>query len=494
MEHLKQILQDYVGQVPWFFGSIIVALIGGAFTFWKAIQDLPRVRLLVSRLNQKSIPKAGSEKYSVFVANLDHDAQGEYKRRILKNLRKFKGFEVRSLDRSFTLEVGNLEASEAQGHDKMRGYLQEAGGSIVIWGSIDKIEKRYVFSLYLTTAHPEHNQSRDYPPLSGELMLLHKDVWNDLLNVLTLLVLTRSAEFSAKQGQYVADLLPDFIAKVRRLLGPHSDSNSQSSTWNTEGKVRSQFALADALLTLGQQSGESQPLTEAIDLYREVLNEWTREKVPLDWATTQNNLGTALRSLGERESGTERLKDAVKAYEAALEERTQEKVPLDWATTQNNLGNALRSLGERESGTERLEAAVKAYEAALKERTQEKVPLAWAATQYNLGIALVRLGERESGTERLESAVNAYEAALKERTQEKVPLSWAMTQNNLGSALRRLGERESGTERLEQAEKMYLGALKLFETARAEYYIENTKANLEDVRRLIDERRSQDNS
>jgi hypothetical protein len=52
---------------------------------------------------------------------------------------------------------------------------------------------------------------------------------------------------------------------------------------------------------------------------------------------TQNNLGNALRLLGERESGTAHLEQAVAAYHAALEERTCERVPLAWATTQNNL-------------------------------------------------------------------------------------------------------------------------------------------------------------
>jgi hypothetical protein len=41
------------------------------------------------------------------------------------------------------------------------------------------------------------------------------------------------------------------------------------------------------------------------------------------------------------------LTEAVAAYRAALEERTRERVPLDWAMTQNNLGNALLRLGER---------------------------------------------------------------------------------------------------------------------------------------------------
>src|SRR5947209_9259781 len=42
---------------------------------------------------------------------------------------------------------------------------------------------------------------------------------------------------------------------------------------------------------------------------------------------------------------TGRLLEAVEAYRNALKERTRERVPLDWATTQNSLGNALRTLG-----------------------------------------------------------------------------------------------------------------------------------------------------
>jgi hypothetical protein len=41
---------------------------------------------------------------------------------------------------------------------------------------------------------------------------------------------------------------------------------------------------------------------------------------------------------GERESGTGRLGEAVIAYREALKERTRDRVPLHWAATQNNLG------------------------------------------------------------------------------------------------------------------------------------------------------------
>ena len=151
-------------------------------------------------------------------------------------------------------------------------------------------------------------------------------------------------------------------------------------------------------------------------------------------------LSTALRVLGERESGTERLEQDVVTCNAALMEFTREREPLDWARTQNNLGNVLRTLGERESGTERLEQAVVAYKAALMELTRERVPLDWATTQNNLGNVLLTLGERESGTERLEQAVAAYKAALEVFTPDQTPQYWNKTQDNLRRALEALNK------------------------------------------------------
>jgi tetratricopeptide (TPR) repeat protein len=111
------------------------------------------------------------------------------------------------------------------------------------------------------------------------------------------------------------------------------------------------LSQADALGEQGDQRGDNNALLVAIALYRAALEEMTRERVPLDWAATPNNLGIVLRTLGERESGAARLEEAVAAYRAALEEMTRERVPLQWATAQNNLGGALLRLGERESGT-----------------------------------------------------------------------------------------------------------------------------------------------
>ena len=278
------------------------------------------------------------------------------------------------------------------------------------------------------------------------------------------------------------DALASCITLRRRALEQvHRETNPLD--WAT-----TQNNLGAALQALGARESGTARLAEAVAAYRAALEEWTRDRVPLAWAMTHNNLGAALQTLGGRENGTARLEEAVAAYRAALEERTRDRVPLDWAMTQNNLGIALSILGGRESGTARLAEAVAAYRAALEEYTRERVPLAWATTQNNLGIALWTLGGRESGSARLEEAIAACRAALEERTRERAPLDWATTQNNLGAALQTLGERESDTARLEEAVAAYRAALEELTAETHHAGFQESQAGLEKALALIAER------
>jgi tetratricopeptide (TPR) repeat protein len=81
--------------------------------------------------------------------------------------------------------------------------------------------------------------------------------------------------------------------------------------------------------------------------YREALKEYTRERVPLDWASTQYNLGTALFRLGERESGTEKLEEAVLAFREALKELTKKAAPYQHHIAQEGVDRANSLLAQR---------------------------------------------------------------------------------------------------------------------------------------------------
>ena len=105
-----------------------------------------------------------------------------------------------------------------------------------------------------------------------------------------------------------------------------------------------------------------------------------------------------VQALGARESGTARRgwRRPVAAYRAALEEWTRERVPLRWAMTQDNLGNALQALGARESGTARLEEAVAAYRAALAVFETSDVAHYTEVTKSNLATIEGMLRDREA--------------------------------------------------------------------------------------------------
>ena len=71
---------------------------------------------------------------------------------------------------------------------------------------------------------------------------------------------------------------------------------------------------ADALQRQGDEHGDNDALRTAIQVYGRALKVLPRERVPLEWAGTQNNLGSALVVLGERENDTARLEQAVTAF------------------------------------------------------------------------------------------------------------------------------------------------------------------------------------
>jgi hypothetical protein len=107
------------------------------------------------------------------------------------------------------------------------------------------------------------------------------------------------------------------------------------------------FAQAHKYSEHGEHKGENSALIVSMTVYRAVLEEWTRERAPLAWAMTQNNLGAALQTLAARESGTSRLEEAVAAYRAALKEFTPEAASYWFEVAQRNLARCLASLEQR---------------------------------------------------------------------------------------------------------------------------------------------------
>ncbi|WP_341524929.1 CHAT domain-containing protein [Nostoc sp. UHCC 0302] len=192
--------------------------------------------------------------------------------------------------------------------------------------------------------------------------------------------------------------------------------------------------------------------------YEAALTVLSRDRIPLMWATAQNNLGNAYRDRirGERSENQEK---AILCWTEVLQEPTRSRFLDYWGNTLINLGAVLcdRILGDR---SENLEQAIHCLTEVIKKCTSRNFPEQWATAQYNLGKAY---SERIQGdkSDNIEQAINSWQQALQVRTRESFPKDWASIQYNLGGVyLERFPGEKS--DNIEQAIECYTKALKIY--------------------------------
>lgn len=187
-------------------------------------------------------------------------------------------------------------------------------------------------------------------------------------------------------------------------------------------------------------------MEQAIKCCENALQIRTREALPYDWASAQNNLGSeySKRILGNK---AESLEQSIKSFENALLVFTQETFPYEWARSQVNLGNAYgsRILGDQ---AENLEQAIDCYKNALKVYSRTTFPQKWAQTQQNLGTQY-RTRIRDNPAKNLEKAITCLQKSLQVYTHDRFPENWAGAQTDLGTIYcdRILGDRAENMER-----------------------------------------------
>ena len=230
--------------------------------------------------------------------------------------------------------------------------------------------------------------------------------------------------------------------------------------------------------TLAEVEGKAENCKRAIEAYEEALKVRTCDRYPMDYGMTQNNLGATYKTLAEVEDKAENSKRAIEACEEALKVYTCDRFPKDYAQTKNNLGATYKTLAEVEGKAENCKRAIEAYEEALKVRTCDRYPMDYGMTQNNLGATYKTLAEVEDKAENSKRAIEACEEALKVRTCDRYPMDYGMTQNNLGAAYNTLAEVEGKAENCKRAIEAYEEALKVYTRDRFPMDYGRTQNNL----------------
>ncbi|MBB96311.1 MAG: hypothetical protein CML68_17170 [Rhodobacteraceae bacterium] len=235
----------------------------------------------------------------------------------------------------------------------------------------------------------------------------------------TNLATTLEIQGSRTNGPEGASLLAQAVATFRNALEVYSP-DAYPMDW-----ALIQNNLAIALHDQGRRtvgSAGADLIAQSVAAHRAALKVRTRDAFPVLWAETQNNLATALQDQGVRTDdlagAADLLAQAAAACRDALLVFTPDAFPVDWAITQNNLGSALKIQGRRTNGpagAHLLAQAVDAYSKALDVLTRDSHAVQWAKTQNNLTLAQAARAGHDSCTEprvHLEAALTHVTAAL----------------------------------------------------------------------------------
>ena len=266
-------------------GNIIASLIVGIAVFifgrWKGWW-------LKTKARRKTRASDGTQ-FTILVAELDGDADKSQSRHILAELQK--QFPLRGEARVHVLpypevlaEPGELGEALARAEARGRSWLKQTKADVLVWGEQGAKDK--VLRLRFLTPIGEGGAQKPYE--LNSTLELHPDFGADLGAILAVQAATSIAPVYERSGEALAGLIEPVVAKLK----PLAENPPASFSSDTRAQLWHAYALGE--YRLGEERGDNARLVTAIAYYRKVLEEWTRERVPLDWAMTQNNLGAAL--------------------------------------------------------------------------------------------------------------------------------------------------------------------------------------------------------
>ena len=227
-------------------------------------------------------------------------------------------------------------------------------------------------------------------------------------------------------------------AREQRLAARQLATQAEAAAVEASRREREAFSLQGKSLYAQKKYGD------AVAAFENAADAAPRASAPRDWAEVQRHLAKALDDWADRSEGAaiaQRRERAIAGFRRVLEIFTPQETPDEWAFAQNYLGNALwQKARQTIDPGGLLDEAAAAYEAALTVRTREARPADWSITQNNrAGVALERgqLAVEPARSRFLAESLARFRDALTGRDPVKQPDGWAGLQGNIGIVLDR---------------------------------------------------------
>jgi len=220
-------------------------------------------------------PEPTKKKFRILVATLDHDdAARKLTEAVVRAFPGEKGIDAIETCRVLKIEGAGerIEEAAAKGGQE---WLSRRDADVLVFG--EAIGKGEALNLHFLPI----GGSRDFRQHAIELKyggVLKGDFSEAVGAQLQAVALATVKPATEESGKYLVETLRPVADRLEQLIQfpPSGLSAGQLAD------IR--FALGLALETIGEQAGDNNALTEAVSAYRASLEEYTRARVPLQWA------------------------------------------------------------------------------------------------------------------------------------------------------------------------------------------------------------------
>jgi tetratricopeptide (TPR) repeat protein len=188
---------------------------------------------------------------------------------------------------------------------------------------------------------------------------------------------------------------------------------------------------ADLLCGWGARLKDRDLLADALDEAVKASETLDPAYEPLTWARAETLRGQAMILLGETTGEVDLIAEGVTELAAVLDHLTRDHSPLDWARVQVALGLGLQALGDASASEKAYEQAVTCFDrAGVVLRRTPSVPLRGVAASARAD-CLIRSAELTGDAAVLDAAEAAMKIELSRRQGRRDPVGWALAQVQL---------------------------------------------------------------
>ncbi|MGD1003939.1 MAG: hypothetical protein ABR887_00775 [Methanoregulaceae archaeon] len=194
----------------------------------------------------------------------------------------------------------------------------------------------------------------------------------------------------------------------------------------TQNKVTSSWEIS-------HNYEQSMQYDKAIDNYYQILNEIPQQRLPYQYAKTQQFLGEDYQELNNYNADEQHLNLAIQYLHESLAVFTIDKYPNEFGTSNEYLGLIYLEMADIRNAKDNLQNSINAFNSTLLVCNESTV--AYARTKAYLSIAYRKLSKIENYDQNYNNAITNYNDSLKVVNSHNDPYDYALIKVNCAPLL-----------------------------------------------------------